>query len=187
MAFTLSAAESCWLSRVLWYSFHLPSDIDPEIAADTFKEQRGALMGPLKNDLPNIANELYSKSIISADDLKDAMDDERDASVRTVTLLTVLETKIKAKQFVFIEVVKILEREPSFKSQASNLVKNYRHGMCPVILFLGSDNPQLKAIFSCFSSTLPIDFSKCIVYIDSWAGCGPFEKHNDTAKIQPGK
>ena len=54
------------------------------------------------------------------------------ASVRTVSLLSVIEDKIRAEPHVFTEFVKILESEPTLRSQASELVKKYSHGMYTV-------------------------------------------------------
>ena len=51
------------------------------------------------------------------------------ANVRTVSLLSVVEDKIRAEPPVFTEFVKILESEPTLKLQANELVKKYRHGM----------------------------------------------------------
>ena len=51
------------------------------------------------------------------------------ASVRTVSLLSVVEDKIRAEPHMFTEFVKILESEPTLRSQANELVKLYRHGM----------------------------------------------------------
>ena len=47
------------------------------------------------------------------------------ASVRTVSLLSVVEDKIRAEPRVFTEFVKILESEPTLRSQAKQLVENY--------------------------------------------------------------
>ena len=79
--------------------------------------------------MPNIASKLYTKSIISQDALAEAMNQTHVASVRTVSLLSVVEAKIKAEPQTFTELVKILESEPTLKSQAEELVKNYLHGM----------------------------------------------------------
>ena len=61
------------------------------------------------------------------------------ASVRTVSLLSVVEDKIRAEPRVFTEFVKILESEPTLRSQANELVKLYRHGTYwPKLFILGS-------------------------------------------------
>ena len=83
----------------------------------------------LQSDLPNIANKLYSKSIISAAALEEAINQVHIASVRTVSLLSVVEDKIRAEPHVFTEFVKILESEPTLRSQANELVTKYCHGM----------------------------------------------------------
>ena len=46
-----------------------------------------------------------------------------------MSLLNVVEDKIRAEPHVFTEFVKILESEPTLRSQANELVKKYRHGM----------------------------------------------------------
>ena len=48
---------------------------------------------------------------------------------RTVSLLNAVEDKIGAEPHVFTEFVRILESEPTLRSQANELVKKYRHGM----------------------------------------------------------
>ena len=55
----------------------------------------------------------------------EAMDQVEIASVRAESLLSVVEDKIRAEPHVFIEFVKILESEPSLRSQAKQLVEKY--------------------------------------------------------------
>ena len=83
----------------------------------------------LQSDLTNIANKLYSKSIISAAALAQAMNQVHIASDRTVSLLSVVEDKIRAEPHVFTEFVEILESEPTLRSQANELVMKYRQCM----------------------------------------------------------
>ena len=83
----------------------------------------------LQSDLSNIANKLYSKSIISAAALAEAINPNHIASVRTVSLLSVVEDKIRAEPHVFTEFVEILESESALRLQAKQLVKKYCHGM----------------------------------------------------------
>ena len=118
-----------WLVFFLCRSSHLPADIEPEKAADAFREQRDSLSNLLRSDLPNIANKLYSKSIISPTALAEALNETRVAIARTVSLLSVVEDRIRVEPHVFTEFVKVLESEPSLLSQASALVMRYRHGM----------------------------------------------------------
>ena len=115
----------------LYSSTHLPSgsDIEPLKAADAIKTQREALTLLLQSNLPTITTRLYSKSIISSDALLEAVNENHIASVRTVSLLSVVEDKIRAEPHMFTEFVKILESEPTLRSQANELVKKYRHGM----------------------------------------------------------
>ena len=83
----------------------------------------------LQSHLPTITTKLYSESIISSDALLEAVNENHIASVRTVSLLSVVEDKIRAEPHVFTKFVKILESEPTLRSQANELVKKYRHGM----------------------------------------------------------
>ena len=89
--------------------------------------QRDALALLLQGDLPTIASKLYTKSVISQNALLEALNQTHTASVRTVSLLGVVEAKIRAEPHTFTELVKILESEPSLKSQAIELIKNYLH------------------------------------------------------------
>ena len=82
----------------------------------------------LQSDLSNIANQLYSRSIISKAALEEAMNQNHIASVRTVSLLSVVEDKIRAEPHAFTEFVKILESEGALRSQANQLVQQYHHG-----------------------------------------------------------
>ena len=90
----------------------------------------------LQSDLSNIANKLYSKSIIAKAALEEAMNHNHIASVRTVSLLSVVEDKIRAEPHVFTEFVKILKSEPTLRSQANELVKQYHHGTYVIIMLL---------------------------------------------------
>ena len=110
-------------------STHLPSDIEPLKAAGVVKSQREALTLLLQSNLPTITTKLYSKSIISSDALLEALNENHIASVRTVSLLSVVENKIRAEPHVFTEFVKILESEPTLRSQARGMVKKYHDGM----------------------------------------------------------
>ena len=83
----------------------------------------------LQHDLPSLADELYSKDIISRRTLTKTTNQVHEPIDRTVSLLSVVEDKIRAEPHVFTEFVKILESEPTLRSQANELVKKYRHGM----------------------------------------------------------
>ena len=93
---------------------------------DAFKSQRDVLADVLQYHLPDVASKLYTKSIISAAVLAEAMNQVHMASVRTVSLLSVVEDKIRAKPHVFTEFVRILESEPTLRSLAKEL---YDKGM----------------------------------------------------------
>ena len=111
--------------HALHSSTHLPSDIEALKAADAFKSQREELSKLLQSDLSNIANKLYSKSIISSIALTKATNQVHEPIDRTVSLLSVVEDKIRAEPHVFTEFVKILESEPTLRSQAKELVAKY--------------------------------------------------------------
>ena len=81
-----------------------------------------------QSDLSNIANKLYSKSIIPSVTLTKATNQVHEPIDRTVALLNVVEDKIRAEPHVFTKFVKILESEPTLRSQANELVKMYCHG-----------------------------------------------------------
>ena len=85
----------------------------------------------LQSDLPNIANMLYSKSIISSAALTKAMNQVHEPIDRTVSLLSSIEEKIRAEPHVFTEFVRILESEPTLRSQAKELVEKYLKGIEP--------------------------------------------------------
>ena len=89
--------------------------------------QRDDLVLLLQHDLPNIASKLYSKSVISQNALAEAMNHNHIASDRTVSLLSVVEAKIRVEPPTFTEFVKVLESELSLESQAKQLVKSYLH------------------------------------------------------------
>ena len=109
--------------------------IDPPKAANAFRSQREALKLVLQHDLPSVADKLYSKHIISAATLAEAMNQFHIASVRTVSLLSVVEDKIRAEPHVFTEFVKILESEPTLRSQAKELVTKYLKEGTAIYLF----------------------------------------------------
>ena len=109
-----------------------------------------------------MTTKLYSKSIISSDALLEAVNENHIASVRTVSLLSVVEDKIRTEPHVFTEFVKILESEPTLRSQANELVKKYRHGMynrkltflSSLILFSGLDTVPVPHTSATTSSAI---------------------------------
>ena len=96
-------------------------------ASKAFRSQRDGLTLLLENQLPSIASKLYSKSLISKDALLEALNETHIASTRIVSLLNVIEDKIRAEPQSFTEFVSILGSEPTLKTQAGELEKNY-HG-----------------------------------------------------------
>ena len=69
---------------------------------------------------------LFAKSIISKAEQQEAMKGPGTPNDRTVNLLTVVLSKIEFEPPVLVEVVKILESEPSFRTQADELVCCYQ-------------------------------------------------------------
>ena len=135
----------------MYSSTHLPSDIEPLKAADAFKSQRDVLTDLLQHDLPNIASKLYTKSIISAAALAESMNQVHIASVRTVSLLSVVEDKIRAEPHMFTKFVEILESEPTLRSQAKELVEKY-----------------LKGKYSCYASSCRPRIETSNLVVTSW-------------------
>ena len=124
---------------IIHSSTHLPSDIEPLQAGNVFNNQRNKLFPVLQIHLSNIAIKLYMESVISAAALADAMNQAHVAGVRTVSLLSVIEDKIRAEPRIFTEFVRIIESEPTLRSLANELVEEYLKGICkhdkyPVIL-----------------------------------------------------
>ena len=118
------------VSPALHSSTSLPSDIDPQGAGEAFRDQLEALTLLLQNNLPTMATKLYSKSIISSNAKQEALNPSHTENVRTVSLLSVVENRIKAEPHVFTKFVKILESEPTLRSQAKGLVEKYlKNGM----------------------------------------------------------
>ena len=129
-------------SLYLYYAsflVRLPFVIDPLKAANAFRSQREALKLVLQHNLPSIADKLYSKHIISAATLAEAMNQVHIASVRTVSLLSVVEDKIRAEPHVFTEFIKILESEPTLRSQAKELMTKYfKEGTAKSVSYLST-------------------------------------------------
>ena len=109
-------------------STSLPSVINPEGAAKVFRDQGDSLKLVVQNDLTSVASKLYSKSIITADARKKAMNQMHLDSDRAVSLLGVVEDRIRDEPRVFTEFVKILESDTVTRSAADKLVKMYCQG-----------------------------------------------------------
>ena len=85
--------------------------MEPLKAALAFKCQRDDLTALLQGNLPNIACKLYAKSIISKAALEEAVNFTQIVRDRTVSLLSVVEVRIRAEPHAFVEFVEILESE----------------------------------------------------------------------------
>ena len=103
----------------------LPPDIDPERAVDVFKNLYESLKTLLQTDLENIATKLCNKSIIPDSAREEAVHVLPVPSVRTISLLSVLEGEIKVKPQNFVEFVKVLESERTLSYLAQKLVTRY--------------------------------------------------------------
>ena len=68
---------------------------------------------------------LYAKSIISSTEIAEAINQVQTRRVRTESLLSVVEGKIRAEPHLFTEFVKIMESQPTLRLLAKGLVKNY--------------------------------------------------------------
>ena len=112
-------------AKALHSSTSLPSDIDPQQAGEAFRGQLEALTLLLQSNLLTITTKLYGKSIISSNARQEALNPNHTENVRTVSLLSVVENQITAEPHVFTELVKILESEPTLRSQAKGLVEKY--------------------------------------------------------------
>ena len=103
-------------------------DIDPERAADVFKNRRNSLKTLLQDDLENIATKLYDQSIIPDLAREKAVHILPVPSVRTLALLSVVEDMIGVEPQRFVKFVEVLESElkPNYCYQAQMLVARYR-------------------------------------------------------------
>ena len=68
----------------------------------------------------NLASKLYAKSIIPRRTLTLVTNQVHEPIDRTVSLLSVVVDNIRAEPHLFTEFVKILESEPTLRSQANN-------------------------------------------------------------------
>ena len=120
------------------YNYCFPNAGSSKAVVDFFKSQRGVLNDLLQHDLSSIASKLFSKSVISAAALAEAKNQNHIASVRTVSLLSVVEDKIRADPNAFTEFVKILKTEPSLEPLAKQLSEDYLKGIekCTIYIIL---------------------------------------------------
>ena len=95
------------------------------VVIGVFKSQCDVLANMLQHELSSIASKIYSKSINSAAALEEAMNQVNIASARAVSLLSVVEDKIRAEPHVFF---KFLGSEPALKPLAKKLLEEYLNG-----------------------------------------------------------
>ena len=107
-------------------SAQLSSNIDSSRAVEAFKNRLEALTSLLQHNLSSVSTSLFTKSIISEAEQQEAMEETVITKTRAVILLDVVLSRIKFEPQVFVEVVKILESEPSFRKQANELVLCYQ-------------------------------------------------------------
>ena len=107
-------------------SAKLPAIIDSSRAVEAFKNRLEALTSLLQSNLSSISTSLFAKSIISEAEQLAAIEETGTSKTKTVKLLTVVLNKIKFEPQVFVGVVKILESELSFRTQADELVCCYQ-------------------------------------------------------------
>lgn len=90
--------------------------------------QRKALEALLSSSIITIASSLYSKYVINGDVFAEARNPMHIAKNRTVSLLSVVEDKIRTEPNMFRVFVEVLESEPTLVTQANELVRNYLKG-----------------------------------------------------------
>ena len=118
------------IACLIYSSTSLPSVIVPEKAAEVFRSQCDDLMLVVQNDLTSVASKLCSKFIITPAVRKNAMNQLYLDSDRAVSLLGVIEDKIRVEPLVFPEFIKILESAEvlAARSMANKLVHIYCQG-----------------------------------------------------------
>ena len=84
----------------------------------------------LRSDLTSIAQKLYSKSIISVAALAEAMNHSHSPIDRTVSLLSVVEDKIRTEPRAFKDFVEILQSDGRTRGEAERLVIKYNGMRC---------------------------------------------------------
>ena len=103
----------------------LPSVIDRRKAITSFTTLRDNLSHLIQGNITDVANQLYSKSIISQEALAEALNQNHTALFRTVALLNVVENRIRAQPHAFSEFVEILGSDSSLDVVVSDLIASY--------------------------------------------------------------
>ena len=116
----------------------LPPTIDPTLATDALRTQRGRLLNLLRHCLLGIADSLFSERIIPREVHEKAGKQLLDSTERGVALLDCVESRIEIVPSDFTKVVHILEAEPFLESLAKDLIQSYCK--CMYIASLGVDS-----------------------------------------------
>ena len=107
------------------YFTSLPPTIDPTLATDALRTQRGRLLDLLRHCLPEIADPFFAHRMISRKIRDKAFNSHLDITERGVALLDCVESRIEAVPSDFTKVVHILEEEPFLESLAKDLIQSY--------------------------------------------------------------
>ena len=103
----------------------LPPTLDPTVATDALRTQRGRLLNLLRHCLPEIADPFFAQRMISRKIRDKAFNSHLDITERGVALLDCVESRIEAVPSDFTNVVHILEEEPFLASLAKDLIQSY--------------------------------------------------------------
>ncbi len=95
------------------------------IAVEAFRHRRESLYNLIPHSLYQMANSLYSKSIISKETYDTAINKSLNMPEKTVALLDGMESRIKELPSDFIKIVCILESEQFLSTLADGLVHGY--------------------------------------------------------------
>ena len=106
-------------------SSKLPPVINAEAAFTSFRSQQEELLGLVRSCLPTISTCLYSKRLISQDVCEESLNEKTVGSVRAAKLLSSVQSRIQSEPSDFVNVVHVLESEPSLTKSAQRLVETY--------------------------------------------------------------
>ena len=105
--------------------------VDPDITGDAFRGYRDTLaIAITPDDIPQLVNSLYSKNIISHDNLERAMMIGILPSDKKVHLLDAIEARIRSRTSAFVTFLDILYSEPVFSEHAKRIWEKYWEQVC---------------------------------------------------------
>ena len=114
-----------------WEYAGLRLNVDPDIAADAFQGYRDTLATAItQDDIPQLANSLYSKNIISKNNRDYAVMVGILPSEKMVHLLDASEARIRSNPSDFLTVLDILNSEPVFRIHAERIWEKYWKQVC---------------------------------------------------------